>query len=159
MEQEVKGHDNTNSSVAVNNLNDMAAEIYWQNKSVGWWTDEDEINRNKAQEIYKKPKSDWSAEDKAIVKQYVTLVLSKLALVHSEVSEALEGIRKNLMDDHLPHRPMGEVEVADSFIRLLDLSGFMQMDVGGATREKFEYNKQRPDHKKENRDQEGGKTV
>lgn len=29
-----------------------------------------------------------------------------LALVHSEVSEALEGFRKGLMDDHLPSRKM-----------------------------------------------------
>lgn len=27
-----------------------------------------------------------------------------LCLMHSEISEAMEGERKNLMDDHLPHR-------------------------------------------------------
>ncbi len=43
-----------------------------------------------------------------------------LALVHSELSEALEGERKSKMDDHLPHRPMAEVEMADTLIRLFD---------------------------------------
>ena len=27
-----------------------------------------------------------------------------LCLIHSEISEAMEGERKNLMDNHLPHR-------------------------------------------------------
>src|SRR4051812_7282747 len=38
---------------------------------------------------------------------------TRIALCHSELSEALEGHRKNLMDDHLPHRKMAEVELAD----------------------------------------------
>ena len=46
-----------------------------------------------------------------------------LQLVNTEISEATEGERKNLMDDHLPHRKMGEVELADALIRLLDLGG------------------------------------
>lgn len=43
-----------------------------------------------------------------------------LALVVSEISECLEGERKNLMDDKLPHRRMAEVEQADAWIRLMD---------------------------------------
>ena len=31
-------------------------------------------------------------------------IATKLCLIHSEVSEAMEGVRKDLMDDHLPHR-------------------------------------------------------
>lgn len=46
-----------------------------------------------------------------------------LMLVVTELAEAAEGIRKNLMDDHLPTRPMAEVELADAFIRMLDFSG------------------------------------
>lgn len=44
-----------------------------------------------------------------------------LALVISELCEALEGERKDLMDDHLPSRKMAEVEMADSYIRILDM--------------------------------------
>lgn len=46
-----------------------------------------------------------------------------IALIHSEISEALEGERKNLMDSHLPHRRAGEVEMADAYIRILDMIG------------------------------------
>lgn len=45
---------------------------------------------------------------------------TKLMLVVTEIAEATEGERKDLMDDHLPHRKMGEVELADALIRLLD---------------------------------------
>jgi NTP pyrophosphatase (non-canonical NTP hydrolase) len=46
-----------------------------------------------------------------------------LMLVVSEIAEAMEGHRKSLMDDKLPHRLMVEVELADAFIRLLDIAG------------------------------------
>lgn len=46
-----------------------------------------------------------------------------LMLVLTELAEAAEGIRKNLNDDHLPHRKMAEVELADAEIRLLDFAG------------------------------------
>jgi NTP pyrophosphatase (non-canonical NTP hydrolase) len=80
-----------------------------------------------------------------------------LALIHSEVSEMLEGERKDLMDDKLPHRKMVEVEAADVIIRVLDYCGRWNLDVGGAFVEKVEFNRNRSDFKKENRQKEGGK--
>jgi hypothetical protein len=80
-----------------------------------------------------------------------------IALIHSEVSEALEGGRKGLKDDHLPHRPMAEVEFADTIIRVLDESSRQNFDVSAALAEKFLYNQSRDDHKPENREKEGGK--
>jgi len=87
------------------------------------------------------------------------LVAEKLALVHSEISEALEGHRKNKMDDHLPHRKSIEVELADAIIRIGDLAGALQLDLGGAIEEKMAYNKVREDHKPEARNAEGGKAY
>ena len=40
-----------------------------------------------------------------------------LMLCVSELAEAMEGHRKDLMDDHLPERKMVEVELADTVIR------------------------------------------
>jgi NTP pyrophosphatase (non-canonical NTP hydrolase) len=80
-----------------------------------------------------------------------------LCLIHSEISEAMEGYRKNLQDDKLPHRKMIEVELADAVIRIADLCGSMGLDLGGAITEKMEYNAKREDHKIENRKLDNGK--
>jgi len=80
-----------------------------------------------------------------------------LCLIHSEISEAMEGERKNLMDDHLPHRKMAEVELADAIIRILDYAHAFGYDIEGAIEEKLEYNRHRADHKRESRDQPNGK--
>lgn len=82
-----------------------------------------------------------------------------ICLMHSELSEAMEGERKNLMDDHLPTRPMAEVEMADTVIRIMDYCGRFGYDIGGAIVEKLAYNANRADHKIENRKLEGGKTF
>jgi NTP pyrophosphatase (non-canonical NTP hydrolase) len=87
------------------------------------------------------------------------LVAQKLCLVHSEISEAMEGHRKGLMDDKLPHRSMLEVELADAVIRIADLAGALDLDLGGAIAEKLAFNATRADHKPENRALEGGKAY
>ena len=85
------------------------------------------------------------------------LIGTKVALIHSEVSEMLEGIRKGLPDDHLPDRDMAEVEAADVLIRLFDLAGALNWDLEGAYHAKMAYNATRADHKPEARAADGGK--
>ncbi len=82
---------------------------------------------------------------------------TRIALCHSELSEGLEGHRKGLMDDKLPHRRMAEVELADAAIRIFDLAGAMGYDLGAAIAEKLAYNRQRHDHTHAARLAEGGK--
>jgi hypothetical protein len=113
------------------NLNDLARICHQAN--IKWWQDPttgEPINRNKGE---------------------------LLALIHSEISEALHGERKDLMDDHLPHRKMAEVELVDAIIRILDYAGGFGYDVQGAFDEKMAYNAQRQDHTHEARRAPGGK--
>lgn len=82
-----------------------------------------------------------------------------IALCHSELSEALEGDRKQLNDDKLPHRRMAEVELVDCLIRIFDLGAGLGFDLEGAYREKMEFNASREDHRPENRLLPGGKAY
>lgn len=78
-------------------------------------------------------------------------------LIVSEIAEAMEGERKDLMDDKLPSRPMAEVELADALIRIFDYAGAFSYDLEGAYLEKRVYNKTRADHSNEIRKLQGGK--
>jgi len=99
----------------------------------------------------------WNPQD--VAKFGDGLVPTKLCLIHSEISEAMEGHRKGLMDDKLPHRPMIEVELADAMIRIADLAGALGLDLGGAVEEKMAFNAVRSDHKAEARAASGGKSY
>lgn len=56
-----------------------------------------------------------------------------VALMHSELSEALEADRKKKRrDDKLPHRGAVEVEFSDGIIRILDTAAATQIDVASA---------------------------
>ena len=67
-----------------------------------------------------------------------------LALVHSEVSEALEAHRNgDGYDDKLPEMRGVTVELADVIIRIMDIAGNENMQLGEAILKKTQYNQQR----------------
>jgi NTP pyrophosphatase (non-canonical NTP hydrolase) len=70
--------------------------------------------------------------------------LSRHDLIHSETSEATEGVRKDLADDHLPHRSMEVCELADVLIRIFDYAGAYNLPLAEVVLEKMAYNTQRP---------------
>ncbi len=80
-----------------------------------------------------------------------------LMLSVSELSEALEGDRKNLQDDKLPQYKMFDVEIVDCMIRLFDIAGAKIPHFGEIFEAKMQYNAGRIDHTHEHRMLEGGK--
>jgi NTP pyrophosphatase (non-canonical NTP hydrolase) len=68
-----------------------------------------------------------------------------IALMHSELSEALEAIRNgNPPDDKIPEFTGVEAELADVIIRIMDMAAAKGYRVGEAVVAKINYNKNRP---------------
>lgn len=111
-------------------LNVLAKETHRQNRK--WWYDKDGnfIERNKGEMI---------------------------ALMHSELSEMLEGVRKNKMDDHLPQHKSEHVELIDLLIRAFDYAGAHKIDLDTIWEDKSDYNASRIDHTYEARAKADGK--
>lgn len=113
-------------------LNEYAAEVHTANRK-WWYTPEGaRLKRNKGE---------------------------LLMLVVTEIAEAMEGERKSLMDDKLPHRRMAEVEIIDAIVRLLDYAGAFGYDLDGAYAEKMAFNAQRSDHRREAADIAAGRGL
>ena len=86
----------------------------------------DQLNRY-ADHVHELNRIWWYEEGSTVKLERVFGELMQLAL--SEVAEAMEGFRKNLMDDHLPQYPMLWTELADGVIRILDSAGAYEWNI------------------------------
>lgn len=131
MQHEIAFIDLYVEDISFRNLNEWSELCHTLSSYAGWWPFE------RSTELY----------------------ATKIALIHSEASEMLEGLRKGIPDNHLPTRKMEEVECADLLIRIFDYAGARGLDLDGAIIEKLKYNVVRSDHRRENRERDGGKKI
>lgn len=68
----------------------------------------------------------------------------KIALMHSELSEALEADRKDLDSEHVPGFTGVEEELADVLIRIFDFAYQRNLRLGAALAAKMQFNLTRP---------------
>lgn len=99
----------------------------------------------------------WTCLQSGQSTKFTANIPEKLMLIVSEVAEAMEGLRKDLMDDHIPSKTMFEMELADVLIRVCDLAGSQDINLGEAVAMKLAYNASRADHQLANRAADGGK--
>lgn len=136
-----------NTQKIVDGLNALVEVCHGSAHGSGWWKD-------------LKTGIDLRQEARDGTRLGKALVAEKLCLIHSEVSEAMEGHRKSLPDDKLPQHSMFATELADVLIRLADLIGAMdEKDFSYIVIDKIIFNSKREDHKIESRMKENGKAY
>lgn len=135
-------------------LREMTAVVRSRNEK--WWTDlhtNEPITRNVGELLMLHVSEVAEACEGSPAYNMAMMEIVKM------FAKAMEGHRKKLMDDKLPHRTMVEVEFADILIRMLDFAGGLDIDLAGAFLEKMEYNRTRADHTHEARKAPGGKAY
>jgi hypothetical protein len=120
-------------------LDNLAAATHRVHKARGWW----DRPHKRYEDL---------ADDELLLLQ-----VTKLAMVHSEVSEAVEALRTDAMDDKLPQFRAIDVELVDQLIRIMDFCGQYGTPIDEIWAAKEAYNSVRPDHDRENRWKKGGK--
>lgn len=119
-------------------INDMAKQAYAHAKQSGFH-ERHPLNISEGQTIDPVILSDQIRSDISV----------KLALIHSEASEALEEVRANLSPLQYYRREDGKPEglaseLADIIIRVGDLCGSYNIDLEAVVTEKLAYNRTRP---------------
>jgi len=148
-------------------IDTISSEIHKLAKSKGWWDSTIKIDGMNLEELYLLVNNyycriDACRQSSGAHEEYVSLktanllrilsgfmelikisrqrnVPELLALVHSEISEALEAYRKRITDG--PNN-FGE-ELADAVIRVFDMAEGLGIDIEAEILRKHEYNKTR----------------
>lgn len=110
-------------------INEMLEQAHSNSRAKGWWEEQMGAEELRADRV-------------------IATIPEKLALIHSEVSEALEAYRGGFLGcivDADSLKPEGFAsELADVLIRCGDLAGALGIDLEAAVKQKMAYNATRP---------------
>lgn len=117
-------------------IRNLQKEIHYTAHLKGWWQHYGQLR------IARHEVEDAATGGPALAEQ----VLARLALVHSEVSEACEAVRSDSYTTYLENgKPEGvAVELADAIIRIMDVCEALGLDLEAAIEAKLNYNATRP---------------
>lgn len=113
----------TNHTKLIALLNEFGKALHQQNRAKGWWDDRDKLSLTNAGKVQ--------------------VDIGCMALMVTELAEAIEATRKPCQDDHLPSFTGQEAELADAIIRILDFAAARNLRVAEAMIAKAAYNQTR----------------
>lgn len=114
-----------NAEIIVDTLNLLSNECHANANSKGFWEDIKFLLNGREK------------QDEFAMNLYNNAMATRLALIHSEVTEALEALRVGDTENF-------NEELADVLIRVFDLCGALKVDIGKNVLMKMDKNKTRP---------------
>lgn len=83
-----------------------------------------------------------------VLKHFPSEIAPKLLLINSEIGEATEALRQmeweTNLSEHVPTMTAFEEEIADVVIRVMDLCGWLGIDIERCVADKMAFNRTRP---------------
>lgn len=115
-------------------LDCLSGRINRQSKEMGFWEDVEPLRKDVAEE---------GMDIDVFERMVLRADAGRLALIITEISEAIDGLRKPGQSPKIPAFSILEEELADALIRILDYAGGEGLQLGRAVAAKLEYNQSR----------------
>lgn len=164
-------HFDNSSDLIRDAIGHLVQHCHAKSYNAGWWLDPISglsliPNEHKVTATSGTYQAEAERHDRRVFEAlFPYVVATKIALIHSEVSEMLEAERCGTMDDKLPEFAGVTAEGADVIIRVCDLLGMLTItsdndpkyNLAAALLTKLSYNTSRVDHTIAARQEPGGK--
>jgi NTP pyrophosphatase (non-canonical NTP hydrolase) len=114
-------------------LNNLAKQINVRAREKGFWNSMDS-----AIDVLEDHASEYGVSKDTIKATKDAFIAQKIALVHGELSEAIEAMRNNMYGTE--KKSTFEDEIGDAIMRLLDIAAQMDINIEAQIAWKMDYN-------------------